>query len=97
MTFNANRFCERRLSRSGSMHVVTCSGAACYKGHHAEPSLQTCFMRRLKQQCEWSSFSVSPAAAVVMFLVSWPEEEEEEGFYKLRPANKTDHLCQSWQ
>ena len=20
-------------------------------------------------------------------------EEEEEGFYKLRPANKTDHLC----
>ena len=25
-----------------------------------------------------------------------PEEEEEE-FYKLRPANKTDHLCQSWQ
>ena len=19
------------------------------------------------------------------------------GFYKLRPANKTDHLCQSWQ
>ena len=25
------------------------------------------------------------------------EEEEEEEFYKLRPANKTDHLCQSWQ
>ena len=24
-------------------------------------------------------------------------EEEEEEFYKLRPANKTDHLCQSWQ
>ena len=23
--------------------------------------------------------------------------EEEEEFYKLRPANKTDHLCQSWQ
>ena len=22
---------------------------------------------------------------------------EEEEFYKLRPANKTDHLCQSWQ
>ena len=21
----------------------------------------------------------------------------EEEFYKLRPANKTDHLCQSWQ
>ena len=21
----------------------------------------------------------------------------ERGFYKLRPANKTDHLCQSWQ
>ena len=25
------------------------------------------------------------------------EEEEEEEFYKLRPANKTDRLCQSWQ
>ena len=25
------------------------------------------------------------------------EEDEEEEFYKLRPANKTDHLCQSWQ
>ena len=25
------------------------------------------------------------------------EEEEEEEFCKLRPANKTDHLCQSWQ
>ena len=25
------------------------------------------------------------------------EEEEEEYFHKLRPANKTDHLCQSWQ
>ena len=24
-------------------------------------------------------------------------EEEEEKFYKLRPANKTHHLCQSWQ
>ena len=24
-------------------------------------------------------------------------KEEEEEFYKLRPANKTDHLCQSWQ
>ena len=23
------------------------------------------------------------------------EEEEEEEFYKLRPANKTDHLCQN--
>ena len=23
--------------------------------------------------------------------------KEEEEFYKLRPANKTDHLCQSWQ
>ena len=27
--------------------------------------------------------------------IRWPEEEEE--FYKLRPANKTDHLCQSRQ
>ena len=26
-----------------------------------------------------------------------PAEEEEEEFYKLRPANKTDYLCQSWQ
>ena len=25
------------------------------------------------------------------------EEEEEEDFYKLWPANKTDALCQSWQ
>ena len=25
------------------------------------------------------------------------EEEEEEEFYKLRPGNKTDHLCLSWQ
>ena len=25
------------------------------------------------------------------------EEEEEEEFYKLLPANKADHLCQSWQ
>ena len=24
-------------------------------------------------------------------------KEEEEESYKLRPANKTDHLCQSWQ
>ena len=24
-------------------------------------------------------------------------EEEEEKCYNLRPANKTDHLCQSWQ
>ena len=23
--------------------------------------------------------------------------EEEEEFHKLRPANKTDYLCQSWQ
>ena len=28
---------------------------------------------------------------------TFAEEEEEEEFYKLRPANKTDHLCQSWQ
>ena len=31
---------------------------------------------------------------------AWKSEnsaEEEEEFYKLRPANKTDHLCQSWQ
>ncbi len=25
------------------------------------------------------------------------EEEEEEAFYKLLPANKAEHLCQSWQ
>ena len=25
------------------------------------------------------------------------EEEEEEEFYKLLPANKADHLCQLWQ
>ena len=25
------------------------------------------------------------------------EEEEEKDVYKLQPANKTDHLCQSWQ
>ena len=25
------------------------------------------------------------------------EEEEEEEFYKLLPANKADHFCQSWQ
>ena len=24
-------------------------------------------------------------------------EEDEAGFDKLRPANKTDHSCQSWQ
>ena len=24
-------------------------------------------------------------------------DHQERGFYKLRPANKTDHLCQSWQ
>ena len=24
-------------------------------------------------------------------------EEEEEGFYKILPANTADHLCQSWQ
>ncbi|DBA96010.1 TPA: hypothetical protein ACH3X1_001514 [Trebouxia sp. C0004] len=24
------------------------------------------------------------------------EEEEEEGFYKILPANTADHLCQSW-
>ena len=28
---------------------------------------------------------------------SIPPEEEEEEFYKLRLANKTDRLCQSWQ
>ena len=26
-----------------------------------------------------------------------PEEEGEEEIYKLRPANKADHLCQLWQ
>ena len=26
-----------------------------------------------------------------------PMPEEEEEFCKLRPANKTDHLCQPWQ
>ena len=25
------------------------------------------------------------------------EEEEEEGFYKILPANTADHMCQSWQ
>ena len=29
-------------------------------------------------------------------MVKTCSEEEEEEFYKLRPANKTDHLCQSW-
>ena len=41
-----------------------------------------------------------PAAAPMLQLMRYEdltEEEEEEEFYKLRPANKTDHLCQSWQ
>ena len=41
---------------------------------------------------------VAPAISqVVLQRLFVEEEEEEEGFYKLRPANKTDHLCQSWQ
>ena len=30
-------------------------------------------------------------------LLPLKEEEEEEEFYKLLPANKADHLCQLWQ
>ena len=35
--------------------------------------------------------SVNPSWSVEM------TEEEDEEFYKLRPANKADHLCQLWQ
>ena len=33
----------------------------------------------------------------VVQLANSARGEEAEAFYKLRPANKTDHLCQSWQ
>ena len=39
--------------------------------------------------CQW----VQVAHIIGVQLVCRSEEE----FYKLRPANKTDHLCQSWQ
>ena len=34
---------------------------------------------------------------VVIVVIVRGKKAEEEGFYKLQPANKTDHLCQSWQ
>ena len=37
------------------------------------------------------------ATSVISVLFTSQMLEEEEEFYKLRPANKTDHLCQSWQ
>ena len=39
--------------------------------------------------------SAIPCTLAVASLHGLHEEEEE--FYKLRPANKTDHLCQPWQ
>ena len=42
-------------------------------------------------------FRVSSNAVAMLCYDYYSIEEEEEEFYKLRPANKTDHLCQSWQ
>ena len=35
-----------------------------------------------------------PALEQLLAVIASAEEEE---FYKLQPANNTDHLCQSWQ
>ena len=43
----------------------------------------------LGSSCTGSSSIESPPPA--------GQEAEEEGLYKLQPANETDHLCQSWQ
>ena len=41
--------------------------------------------------------SVSSALKVRTVAAHHHTEEAEEEFNKLRPANKTDQLCQSWQ
>ena len=59
-----------------------------------------CYILALHGITVFCKLSIPPRcsqAAAVLPLTHTEEEEEEEGFYKLRPANKTDHLCQSWQ
>ena len=48
----------------------------------------------LLQRADFQCRITVPGKFVVTSRLSLEEEEE---FYKLRPANKTDHLCQSWQ
>ena len=54
-----------------------------YNGHDCEPALSVSAFLRGRE--------------TVLQTPTTHREERREKFYKLRPANKTDHLCQSWQ